>query len=74
MKKINALISLFLVAITITCNAQNETAKDSTTTAPAIDLAENLKGNLQVFSDGKYIAAKVDPQITHYVVYYTASW
>ena len=53
---------------------QAEDAKKSATEQAAVNVAKTLEGKLQVLDGDKYASAKVDPAVSHYVVYYTASW
>ena len=54
--------------------APAEDAKKPATDLGSVNVANTLKGNIKILEDDKYAPAKVDPAVTHYVVYYTASW
>ena len=73
MKK-SILLSLLSAAVAFTSHAQAEEKNKSATEQAAVNVADNLKGNLQILDGGRYVPAKVDPKVSHYVVYYTASW
>ncbi|PQJ27295.1 hypothetical protein [Rubritalea profundi] len=65
----------FISAVAIISGlAQAEDAKKPATEQAAVDVAKTLEGNLQILDGDKYAPAKVDPAVSHYVVYYTASW
>ena len=73
MKK-TILLSLFSATVAFTSHTQANETNKPTTAHVAVNVSDSLKGNLQVLNGDKYAPAKVDPNITHYVVYYTASW
>jgi hypothetical protein len=68
------LLSLFSAAVAFTSYAQAEEKNKPATEQAAVNVADTLKGKLQILDGDKYTPAKVDPKVSHYVVYYTASW
>lgn len=73
MKK-SILLSLLSATLAFTSQVQAEDKNKPATKQAAVNIADNLKGNLQILDGGRYVPAKVDPKVSHYVVYYTASW
>lgn len=68
------LLSGVAAALSFTGMAHAADDKAPSTESAAIDISSNLKGKTFTLSDGKYAPSKINDNIDHYVVYYTASW
>lgn len=53
---------------------QADDARKPATEQAEVDVASTLEGKLQILDGDKYTPAKVNPEVSYYVVYYTASW
>ncbi len=68
------LLSLISAAVAFTSYAHAAEESKPATEQAAVNVADTLKGKLQILDGDKYSPTKIAPEVSHYVVYYTASW
>ncbi|MEO1855809.1 MAG: hypothetical protein ABGY95_00390 [Rubritalea sp.] len=68
------LLGLLAATVAFSSYAHAEEKKKASAGLPTVNVADTLKGKLQILDGDKYSPTKVNQKITHYIVYYTASW